>query len=147
MPELGTDGPASILVGVNGSITSTRAIWYAAGLARRQRATLTAVYVVRPRTGVAAAGSPTAVALSRQATAELAEEIGREAEKLIREFGVPASFIAAFGDPFGEVCRIADLIQADAVVVGASAHALHRLLGSLAVRLVKAGRWPVTVVP
>jgi nucleotide-binding universal stress UspA family protein len=32
-------------------------------------------------------------------------------------------------------------------VVGASTHAGHRLVGSLAVRLVKAARWPVTVVP
>ena len=32
-------------------------------------------------------------------------------------------------------------------MVGASAQAGHRLVGSLAVRLVKAGRWPVTVVP
>jgi nucleotide-binding universal stress UspA family protein len=38
-------------------------------------------------------------------------------------------------------------VPADAVVVGASAHAGHRLVGSLAVRLVKAARWPVTVVP
>lgn len=34
--ELGTDGPLSILVGVDGSTTSQRAGWYAAGLARRQ---------------------------------------------------------------------------------------------------------------
>ena len=51
------------------------------------------------------------------------------------------------GDPFTELRRIADEIHADAVVVGASAHAGHRLVGSLAVRLVKAARWPVTVVP
>jgi nucleotide-binding universal stress UspA family protein len=38
-------------------------------------------------------------------------------------------------------------IRADAIVVGASTWAGHRFAGSLAVRLVKAGRWPVTVVP
>src|SRR5258708_7894260 len=43
--ELGTDGPLSILVGVDGSTTSQRAGWYAAGLARRQAARVTAVYV------------------------------------------------------------------------------------------------------
>jgi nucleotide-binding universal stress UspA family protein len=57
------------------------------------------------------------------------------------------TFIAVEGDPFTELRRIADEIRADAVVVGASAHAGHRLVGSLAVRLVRAGRWPVTVVP
>jgi hypothetical protein len=32
-------------------------------------------------------------------------------------------------------------------VVGASMQAGHRFAGSIAIRLVKAGRWPVTVVP
>ena len=35
----------------------------------------------------------------------------------------------------------------DMVVVGASEHAGHRLVGSIATRLVRAGLWPVTVVP
>ena len=46
-----------------------------------------------------------------------------------------------------ELVRIADDERADLVVVGASARAGHRLVGSIAVRLVRAGRWPVTVVP
>jgi nucleotide-binding universal stress UspA family protein len=64
-----------------------------------------------------------------------------------REFSVHIAFMAIRGDPFTELRRVADEIRADAVVVGASAHAGHRLVGSLAVRLVKAARWPVTVVP
>jgi nucleotide-binding universal stress UspA family protein len=68
-------------------------------------------------------------------------------ERVSQEFGVPIAFIAVRGDPFTELRRAADEIRADAVVVGASAHAGHRLAGSLAVRLVKAARWPVTVVP
>ena len=64
-----------------------------------------------------------------------------------KELGISVTFIATEGDPFIELRRIADETRADAVVVGASAHAGHRLVGSLAVRLVRAGRWPVTVVP
>ncbi|WP_442934586.1 universal stress protein [Micromonospora sp. CPCC 205739] len=33
------------------------------------------------------------------------------------------------------------------VVVGASGQAGHRLVGSVATRLVRTGRWPVVVVP
>jgi len=33
------------------------------------------------------------------------------------------------------------------VVVGASEHLGHRIVGSLAARLVRAGKWPVIVVP
>ncbi|NUR68190.1 MAG: universal stress protein, partial [Streptomyces sp.] len=51
------------------------------------------------------------------------------------------------GDPYGGLVKAADELKADAVVVGASEQAGHRIVGSVAVRLVKAGRWPVTVVP
>ena len=60
---------------------------------------------------------------------------------------MPVTFIATRGDPYTELRRVADEVRADAVIVGASTKAGHRLVGSLAVRLVKAGRWPVTVVP
>jgi nucleotide-binding universal stress UspA family protein len=49
--------------------------------------------------------------------------------------------------PDNVLARVADESRADAVIVGASAQAGHRLLGSVAVRLVRTGRWPVTVVP
>ena len=48
---------------------------------------------------------------------------------------------------YTKICRIADEIQADAVVVGSSTQLGHRFVGSLALKLVRAGRWPVTVVP
>jgi nucleotide-binding universal stress UspA family protein len=51
------------------------------------------------------------------------------------------------GDPWVELNRAAKEYRADAVVVGASEHAGHRIVGSLATRLVRAGKWPVTVVP
>ncbi len=44
------------------------------------------------------------------------------------------------GDPFTELTRLAAQLYADLVVVGASTHAGHRLVGSLAVRLVRAGK-------
>lgn len=147
--ELGTDGPTTILAGVDGSGTSLRAAAYAAGLARRQGARLVAVYVEPVATvasGVPGAGAALAVS-QQEAFTQTAEELRRTLEEGARERGISAAFLAVHGDPFTELRRIADEIRADAVVVGASAKAGHRLIGSLAVRLVRAGRWPVTVVP
>ena len=146
--ERGTDGPTSILVGVDGSATAARAGWYAAGLARRQHARMTAVYVA-PRTPLSTWGRYDAdwETAQREAVERVAEDMRRRVAEFSEYLGIEITFVAVGGDPFTELCRIAGEIRADAVVVGASAHAGHRLVGSLAVRLVKAARWPVTVVP
>jgi nucleotide-binding universal stress UspA family protein len=146
--ELGTDGPSVILVGVDDSTNSLRAGWYAAGLARRQRARIVAVFVA-PLAGFGAAG-PGGAALTvaqDEAFRETARQMDARAQVIAAELGISITFMAARGDPYSEIKRIADEVRADAIVVGASAHAGHRFVGSLAVRLVKAGRWPVTVVP
>jgi nucleotide-binding universal stress UspA family protein len=147
--ELGTDGPRVILVGIDGSVTSLRAGAYAAGLARRQGARLVCVYVeqLSAMSAGAGTGAAGAIAAQDQALRETAENLRRETEEGAALLGLPLTFIAAFGDPYHELRRVADEVRADAVVVGASAKAGHRWVGSLAVRLVKAGRWPVTVVP
>ena len=147
--ELGTDGPKVILVGVDGSVTSLRAGSYAAGLARRQGARLVLVYVEQPSAmyGAAAGAGAGAVAEQQRAFSETAAGLRREAEEGAARLGLRLTFITAMGDPYHELRRVADEVRADAVVVGASTRAGHRLVGSLAVRLVKAGRWPVTVVP
>jgi nucleotide-binding universal stress UspA family protein len=144
--ERATDGPASILVGVDGSVTAARAGWYAAGLARRQHARVTMVYVA-PLLSPWQPWDAVLDAALREAAGQAAEDMGCKAAAFAAELGVEITFLAVRGDPFTELRRIAEEICADAVVVGASAHAGHRLVGSLAVRLVKAARWPVTVVP
>ena len=146
--ELGTDGPTAILVAVDDSRTANRAAWYAAGLARRQRARLISVYVAPIASAAAASpGGATLLAAESQARDEMAADMRERAEAGAKEFGVEITFIAAHGDAFSEINRLADETRADAIVVGASEKAGHRLIGSLAVRLVRAGKWPVTVVP
>jgi nucleotide-binding universal stress UspA family protein len=146
--ELGTDGPSVILVGADDSTTSIRAGWYAAGLARRQQARIVAVFVApRATFGAAGPGGAAVTVAHDEAVRATAEDMEQRARVMGAELGISISFIAARGDPYTEICRIAGEVRADAIVVGASARAGHRFVGSLAVRLVKAGKWPVTVVP
>jgi nucleotide-binding universal stress UspA family protein len=147
--ELGTDGPSAIVVGIDGSTTSLRASAYALGLARRQHSRLVAVYVGSISTMAAVELSTAcAVLLARsEAFRERAADLRREAEKAAQEQGVSITFVAARGDPLTELHRIAREIRADTIIVGASTRAGHRLVGSLSVRLVRAGKWPIMVVP
>jgi nucleotide-binding universal stress UspA family protein len=146
--ELGTDGPKGILVGVDDTTTSLRAAAYAAGLARRQGAKVTVVFVAPVASlGAATPGGAELVAVQRESVRQTADDLRRRVEEGSAYLGIPITFIVAEGDAYAEIRRIADEIRADGVVVGASAKAGHRLIGSLAVRLVRAGRWPVTVVP
>jgi nucleotide-binding universal stress UspA family protein len=144
--ELGTDGPAVILVGIDDTVTSLRAAAYAAGLARRQRARLVAVYVSSTSSVVGAAGAAVLVA-EAEAHDQIAAELRTRFEEGVTDRGIAGTFVVAYGDPYHEIKRIADETRADAIVVGASKQAGHRFVGSLAVRLVRAGKWPVTVVP
>lgn len=144
--ERGTDGPKVILAGVDGSQSSLRAAAYAAGLARRQNALLALVYVQPVMPAGASLGAPVA-----DTTGEIAEglvaEIRESAERLKGIYEVRWQFHTFRGDPYAGLVSAAEELTADAVVVGASEQAGHRIVGSVAIRLVKAGRWPVTVVP
>ena len=146
--ELGTDGPSVILVGIDDSVTALRAASYTAGLARRQGARIVALYVA-PMSGmplVTSAGAGV-LAAENEAHDEIAKELADRAAAMARELGISVTFLSAHGDPYHEITRVAMETRADAIVVGASLKAGHRLMGSLAVRLVRAGKWPVTVVP
>ncbi|HMG40544.1 MAG TPA: universal stress protein [Acidimicrobiales bacterium] len=138
------DGPSLILVGVDGTETSLRAAAYAGGLARRQGSRLVVLYVATtPAFYGLAPGSATAAT----AQSELVQNLEQVLEEGAAYYGIDATFEVRHGDPFGEFSRVADETRADLVVVGVSTHAGHRLVGSLGVRLVRAGKWPVTVVP
>ncbi|WP_031467250.1 universal stress protein [Sciscionella sediminilitoris] len=146
--ERGTDGPKLILAGIDESDSAMRAAAYAGGLARRQGAELALVYV-RPIV------SSTATFAAE--TVKTGEAIAEDLEKYLTEavesrggtegYGVRWRFLVRAGDPYRELVAAAEELTADAVVVGASESVGHRVIGSIAVRLVRAGRWPVTVVP
>jgi len=143
--ERGTDGPRVIVAAVDGSTTSLRAAAYAAGLARRQSAELVVIFVISV-TAMGGLMPEAAVALS-ESQLEIAEELRHQVEEGAARAGIRARFVKTKGDAYTQISRICGEVLADAVIVGASTSAGHRIVGSLGVRLVRAGRWPVTVVP
>ncbi|RKR90717.1 nucleotide-binding universal stress UspA family protein [Micromonospora pisi] len=143
--ERGTDGPKVVLAGVDGTVTSMRAVAYAAGLARRQGSRLVVVFVAAPP--VLASLTPGVGGQVQDALEELGAELRTEIGSVVEELGVPLTFLGRRGDPYAELRTVADELRADMVVVGASTQAGHRLVGSIAARLVKSGHWPVVVVP
>ena len=144
--ERGTDGPLLILAGVDGSPTAMRAGAYAVGLARRQRSRLVFVYVAAPSMWAGISAGPAAAA-QEQLFKELIDDLRHQIRERAAEIEVPITFVVRRGDAFVELREVATELHADMVVVGASEQAGHRLIGSVAHRLVRAGRWPVTVVP
>jgi nucleotide-binding universal stress UspA family protein len=141
--ELGTDGPRTILVGVDGSPTSLRAGAYAAGLARRQGAQLVVLFV----RVLSAAATPEVVVANRAAQQATLDELRETMRQQAPRLGISSTLYEREGNPYVELTKLADELRVDAVVVGASTRAGHRLIGSLATRLVRDARWPVTVVP
>jgi|SRR5882757_3106447 len=141
------DRAGVILVAVDGSTTSLHADAWATHLAHVRGSQLLHLFVqTHPAFADAAlltgADIPTDFGAGEQAKVILAE-IRADA----KAHQVHGKFLVRSGDPATEIERAADEFKVDAVVVGASMQARHRLIGSVARRLVHAGRWPVTVVP
>jgi nucleotide-binding universal stress UspA family protein len=144
--ERGTDGPRVIMAGVDLSPTALRGASYAAGLARRQRSRLVLVHVVVPSAwaGMTVAG---AADVQQRTFEEVIEQLRGELQSGAAQVGVPISFVVRRGEAFSELRDAATEAHADMVVVGASEQAGHRLVGSVANKLVRAATWPVVVVP
>jgi nucleotide-binding universal stress UspA family protein len=147
--ELGTDGPTALVVGVDGSETSLRAAAYAAGLARRQRTKLIVVYARKKPAAVVSFGDQSGMAVRNVLEAQ--DEVERMLRDALRTqaplWNLDARLVVRDGDPLTVLSEVAKEVRADAVIVGSSTGMGHRITGSLAVRLVRAARWPVTVVP
>ena len=146
MFEYGKDGPQVILVCLDGTATSYHAGAYAAGLARRQGARLVLLYVTPHASGLVGMTAASTLGIE-EAHNQVEAEMRKHAEQRAAELGIDYEFWRRRGDPYREILAVAGETHADAIVVGASTALGHRFVGSLAVHLVRTGRWPVTVVP
>lgn len=140
--EPGRDRPSVLVVGVDGSDTSWRALYYAFGLARRQHSTVTAVFAVTTGAGFVAT-----MLVPGHFSIEVADRLKPTIEALAADYDVPTRFVSVEGDPVAVLTRIAAAQHADALILGASRALGHRRFGSIALRVVRRSARPVTVVP
>src|ERR1700749_1238380 len=111
--EIGTDGPTSMLLAIDGSDTSLRAASYAAGNARRQGAKLIVLFV--HATPGLAPMSPAADVAMRASNNEIAQERIEAAKTRTAELGIHVTFIEREGDPFDEIVRLATEKKVDVI--------------------------------
>ncbi len=135
---------APILVGYDGSTPSRHALAYAAGMARRMARPLMLAHV-RPtptRYAIADEWIPTA-----EDPAELLDWMRTELAETIDPNGMTVHLVQLSGDAARQLAELAGETHADAIVLGAPEHWVHRIIGSVPVWLARHACCPVIVVP
>lgn len=145
-------GPVTIVVGVDGSDASLRALAYGVGAARRMGGKVI-VGFAHPRApasvalglsaGVIDAGLVAAAEVEDATCATVATAVKTAAD----ECGVDVELRHLAGPPADALARLADEVTADLVVVGASRHPAVPVFASVGRRLNRHIAWPLTVVP
>jgi nucleotide-binding universal stress UspA family protein len=142
--------PKAIVVGVDGSETSTRAAVIATEIARSRQAKLLLVTVIRPPEGWWGIGGapPTPEALSA-ALVEGQQQVIRETEEQLPLEGMDYETVEELGDPTSRLIAVAEEREAGLIVIGKRGAGLAErvMLGSVADRLCHHSPVPVMVVP
>jgi nucleotide-binding universal stress UspA family protein len=150
-PSYSETGDLYLVVGYDGSPPASRALDAAARLLRGRTGRVEVVYVAHlPSIDMMSPGAVAEMEVSfdeiaRDLHAEAGEQLrGREERwKFERRQGlIPDELIAA-------ATTIRDAHPGDnvAIVVGSSSHAMHRVVGSVAVSLARHSQVPIVVVP
>ncbi len=142
------DMPATIVAAVDGSPASLRAVAYAAGIARRERARLICVHVRQPTALVRIASvlSPETIAAA-WADPRPGEFVSAAVAVECRSWDSTARLVVRQGDPFTELTALATEVRADLIVTGAPASLLGRIFPTLPGRVLRRRKWPVVVIP
>jgi nucleotide-binding universal stress UspA family protein len=134
-----------IVVGVDGSDNSFRALAVAAGMARRMDAQLFACFVMHVPAVAELGAFALPIAPPRLEAVDFSG-LSAEVEKELAEAGVKGQFVCREGEVARELEALAESLKADMIIVGRSRHpALH--VGAAPRRLLSMGRRPVVVVP
>lgn len=142
--EIGKDGLATIVVGVDGGGPAINAAAWAAGMARRDRALLVLVYV-EPLT-TAGYWTPVPLADSTDSGAAFVAGLRRNAGLFLQPQGVRWEVVHHRGDAARGLESVAEKMRADCIVIGRS-HDGTGALGATAKALINLATRPVVVVP
>jgi len=142
--------PKAVVVGVDGSETSTRAAVIATEIARSRQAKLLLVTVIRPPEGWWGIGGapPTPEALSA-ALVEGQQQVIKETEEQLPLENLDYETVEELGDPTSRLIAVAEEREAGLIVIGKRGAGLAErvMLGSVADRLCHHSPVPVMVVP
>jgi nucleotide-binding universal stress UspA family protein len=147
-----SDRIATVVIGFDGSDASWDALYWACGEARRLCGRALAVFVsasVDADIAMAAAVGFDAgefAAVADRAAAAKAGQLWSEVQRRGADREIDLAFIHARGDPANELLQVAEAVGADAIAVGRSTKARHRLAGSLGRRLIAKRRAPIIVI-
>lgn len=137
-----------ILVPIDFSVNSRRALDYAHGLALRFEAALHLVHVCEVPSVMMPALDAYAIAYS-----DWTQRLGEEAEKQLNKLtatlgGVTVSTEVLFGPPAAAIVEAAETNNADLVVMGTHGHGavMHALMGNVAERVVRTASCPVLTI-
>jgi nucleotide-binding universal stress UspA family protein len=142
--EIGKDGLAVILVGVDGGGPSMNAAAWGAGLARRERAALVLVYV-EPLSNPAY-WTPVPLGDTADSGVAFVDELRGNAARYLKTQGVRWEVVHHRGDAARGLEAVAEEVRADCIVIGRS-HDGTGSLGSVARTLINLATRPVVVVP
>jgi nucleotide-binding universal stress UspA family protein/mono/diheme cytochrome c family protein len=137
-----------ILVPLDFSTSSRRALDYAAGAARKFNASLHLVHVCEVPSMMTASMDAYAIAYTDW-NQRLGEEAERELAKIAAsQQGLPVTTEVLFGSPAGAIVEAADTNNADLIVMGTHGHGavMHLMMGNVAERVVRTAACPVLTV-
>ena len=137
----------SILVPIDFSAPSEKALAYAVPLARQFGARLTVLYVVEPALPDFAKSFPLAMA-NDQVMAECKRHLQRIVKDLAIEPAVMEKTLVRTGRSFHEIAQAARTLKIDLIIIATHGYAglKHALLGSTTERVVRHAPCPVLVV-
>lgn len=140
---------SKILVAVDGSSFSNKALDYAADLTKKYNSSLTIIYVVHKRVYIAAeeAGFVTTAPLIHDME-EQGKEILEKAKERVEAAGINVDRVLVHGLPAEEILEKAEKESYDAIVIGSRGRtaATAFLLGSISDKVSHHAKCPVLIV-